>query len=333
MGKHLFGIMLMMVTTASGAWADDAHGSSRTDWLKDARIGAFMHFLPSPPNGSAAVAAFDVDALARQLDSIGARYFVFTLGQNSGWFNAPNSVYDRIAGFKAGERCAKRDLPLELYDALSAKGIRLMLYLPCQTPNRDAHVQKAFGLTQGKWDQPIDTVFAKKWAAVIHEWSARYGDKVSGWWFDGGYRSVGFSDVIAEIYAEAVRHENPDAIVTFNPGIKLVRHTNAEDYTAGELNDPLKTLPAKRWVNGSQWHALTYLGESWVRRDTRLPTEWWREWFKEVVARGGAITLDMGPNMDPEIGPIGTFAKEQADQFRQIAQQVKNGVKPDSASQ
>jgi hypothetical protein len=65
-----------------------------------------------------------------------------------------------------------------------------MLYLPCQTPNEDARAQKAFGLPQGAQDQPIDLAFAEKWSEVIQEWADRYGEKVSGWWFDGGWKGL-----------------------------------------------------------------------------------------------------------------------------------------------
>ena len=294
--------------------------STQVDWLKDARIGAFMHFLPDSPGAFAKVKDFDVEALAKQLEEMGAKYFVLTLGQNSGWFNAPNAVYDRITGYKPGERCAERDLPLDLQRALHARGIRLMLYLPCQTPNGDSHAQKAFGLPQGRKDQPIDVAFAKQWAEVVHEWSTHYGDKVSGWWFDGAYQHVRFTEDIARIYADAVKRGNPKAIVTFNPGVVLKRHTQAEDYTAGELNDPFKVVPTSRWVDGSQWHTLTFLGSTWGARNVRHTTEQWRSWFKKVVDRGGVATLDVGPNMDPKAGPIGAIGKEQAEQFRAITQ-------------
>jgi len=102
------------------------------------------------------VKAFDVQALAAQLETIGARYFVITLGQNSGFFNSPNATYDRITGYAPGERCSTRDLPLDLVRALEPKGVKLLLYLPCQTPNPDARAQKAFGIHQGAGDQPID---------------------------------------------------------------------------------------------------------------------------------------------------------------------------------
>ena len=162
-------IQLLFLAGAITNNASSAEPSSRTDWLRDARIGAFMHFLPRNAEQFAKVNDFDVEAVAKQLKGMGARYFVFTLGQNSGWFNAPNATYDRITGYQPGERCATRDLPLDLYRALHAKGIRLMLYLPCQTPNRDIRAQKAFGLPQGPRDQPIDRAFATRWAAVIHE--------------------------------------------------------------------------------------------------------------------------------------------------------------------
>ena len=290
-------LRLALCLTLVLSWRGTATPNNpNTDWLRDARYGVFMHFLLADAKGLALVQEFDVDALARQLQTLGAKYFVLTLGQNSGYFNSPNAAYDRCTGYAPGERCSMRDLPLDLYQALKPKGIRLMLYLPCQTPNRDARAQRAFGLAQGPRDQPIDIEFARKWAQVIQEWSDRYGDKVAGWWFDGGYDRVRFNEEIAEIYAQAVKHGNPKAIVTFNPGVRLIRHTRAEDYTAGELNEPFKVLPASRWVEGSQWHALTYLGSRWSARDTRYPAEEWAQWVRTAVSQGGAVTLDMGPN-------------------------------------
>lgn len=301
--------------------------SLHTDWLHQARVGAFMHFLPNTAASFANIDDFDAEELAKQLKSMGAKYFIFTLGQNSGWMNSPNSAYDRITGYAPGERCAKRDLPLDLYRALSPRGIRLILYLPCQVPNRDRRAQKAFGLQQTAGDRRIDAAFAKQWAEVIAEWSQRYGNKVSGWWFDGGYQRVNFNEEIASIYAAAAKIGNPDSLVTFNPGVRLIRYTQAEDYTAGELNDPFGMVPTSRWVDGSQWHALTYLGKSWGKRDLRQPTERWQKWVSEVVSKGGAVTLDVGPNMDPMVGPIGSISKEQSGQFKAITQQLDDQQK------
>lgn len=285
-----------------------------TDWFQKARFGIFMHFLPGSDRDLLLTHQFDVEALARQLEAMDARYFVFTLGQNSGYFNAPNAVYDRMTGYAPGERCSKRDLPLELYKALHRRGIKLMLYLPAQTPNADRRAQKAFGLPEGEKDQPIDVAFARKWASVIQEWSDRYRDKVAGWWFDGCYSHVNFDDAIAKVYADAVKHGNPKAIVAFNPGIKVIHYSAFEDYTAGELNEPLETVPASPLLDGSQWHALTYAGSSWAQRNTRFTDAQWAAWVRSVADNGGVVTLDMGPNYDPKAGPIGAIAEVQVKQ-------------------
>ncbi len=309
----LFCVVLTLLP--SNLWADA--NNPNTDWFKDARLGVFMHLLPGNANELERVIEFDVDALADQLEKVGAKYFVLTLGQNSGFMNSPNPTYECITGYKAGERCSTRDLPLDLYRALYPKGIKLMLYLPCQAPNGDKRAQEAFGLAQGAKDQSIDVTFAQKWAEVIYDWSARYHDKVAGWWFDGGYEWIGFNNEIAKIYA--VKRGNSKAIVTFNPGIKLIHWTDAEDYTAGELNEPLDYVPDSRWIDGSQWHTLTYLGPGWAKREVRYPTEKWSQWAMKVVENSGVITLDTGPNWNPANGPIGTISAMHMDQLRQIS--------------
>ncbi len=297
-----------------------------TDWFSEAKYGVFVHFLPSGEEGLKQVGQFDAKALAGQLEEMGAAYLVLTLGQNSGYFNSPNAAYEKRTGYAPGERCATRDLPLDLYEALHPKGIRLMLYLPCQTPNQDIRAQKAFGLAQGAQDQPIDLAFAEKWSEVIQEWADRYGEKVSGWWFDGGYEHIHFNDAIAARYAAAVKHGNPKAIVTFNPGVKVVRWTKAEDYTAGELNDPLQVIPAERWLQGSQWHALTYVGDNWGRRNTRFTDEQWAEWARKVTAKQGVLTLDMGPNYDAAAEPVGRLAEAQVKQVKAIRAALRQGA-------
>jgi hypothetical protein len=304
---------LVSAVLAQGVMA----AAPRGDWLPG-RYGVFMHFLPGDAPSLARVAQFDVEALARQLEAMGANWFVLTLGQNSGYLNAPNAVYDRVTGYAAGERCAARDLPLALAEALEPRGIRLMLYLPCQTPNRDRQAQRAFGLAEGPVDQPLSTAFADRWAEVIGAWAERYGTRVAGWWFDGGYAHIGFNDAIAQRYAAAVHHGNPAGIATFNPGVKLVRATRAEDYTAGELNEPFDHVPASPWLDGSRWHALTYLGSHWGSRDTRYPDDRWAAWAAKVAAGGGAVTFDMGPNWDPQAGPIGALAEAQVRQVQAV---------------
>ncbi|MDO4557443.1 MAG: alpha-L-fucosidase [Planctomycetia bacterium] len=300
-----------------------------TDWMAEAGCGVFMHFLPGTPEQFAMVDRFDVETLADQLEQIGTKYFVFTIYQNSGWLNAPNVEYDRVLGRKAGDRCAKRDLPMELAGALAKRGIRLMLYVTAQTPNRDPAAQRAYGLKEGAADQPIDVRFAEKWADVFREWSDRYGDKVSGWWVDGCYEWVNFNDEIGEIYSESLRHGNPHAIVAFNPGV-LRNEWATSDYTAGEVNEPLAiTIDGRFTVDvGHQRHFLTFLGNAWGRTECRYTSEQWIGWITKIRAQSGAVTLDAHSNMDPALGPIGTLRQEQLEQLKAISAGVKENSVP-----
>jgi hypothetical protein len=65
---------------------------------------------------------FDVEALARQLQFAGARYYQISICQNSGYYLSPNSVNDELTGIEPSE-CTRHDLVADLAAALSPCGI------------------------------------------------------------------------------------------------------------------------------------------------------------------------------------------------------------------
>src|SRR5262249_5484685 len=42
------------------------------------------------------VDGFDIEKMGDQLKSVGAGYFIISIGQNSGYYLAPNAVYDKL---------------------------------------------------------------------------------------------------------------------------------------------------------------------------------------------------------------------------------------------
>lgn len=184
-----------------------------------------------------------------------------------------------------------------------------MLYLPCQTPNGDLQAAKALGFPAEpiNGDRKITQKGAQNWASVMAYWSKHYGKLVSGWWFDGGYAWCDFNSDIATLYAKAAKSGNKNSIVTFNPGISLKRATTAEDYTAGEINEPLEESVSSRWMDGSQSHILTYMGDTWGRHNLRYDDNTWISWIKGVISKGCVVTMDMGVNYDAAEGPIGLY--------------------------
>jgi hypothetical protein len=210
----------------------------------------------TPAQWNAAVNSFDVSSFAQQVADTGARNILLMLGQNTGYYDSPNSTYETFAGVAENTRCSKRDLPLEIADALAAKGIGLYLYLPEDVGWGDTKAANGFGLTAqavGNW--VVDSTFTAKWNAVIKTWADRYGPKVRGWFFDGYEARWGVTAAMANTYSATCKAANPCAVVTFNgTGSDSVSDTQRGE-TAIEASTglPAKGLPTSRWdKNGLQ---------------------------------------------------------------------------------
>lgn len=286
---------------------------SRTDWFHEAKWGVFMHFLAAGGTGGAEidadawnrrVDAFDVKGLAKQLLEAKAKYFVLTLGQNSGHYCCPNETYDRITGIDPS-RCARRDLVSALHDALAPHGIRLLVYLPAGAPEFDPLAVEKLKWTKG--GRCAD--FQRHWESVIRDWSLRWGRKVSGWWFDGCYYNDEMYQHADEpnfkSFATAARAGNPDSIVAWNPGVEYPPYTvdPEEDYTSGEICDLQKVDAPGRWEKQAQFHILTFLGKFWGALPIRFSAA-------EAIANtltftdyGGVVTWDVPLTVEGLINP------------------------------
>jgi hypothetical protein len=346
--RFLFKLFSFFIAVSAGsAIAGDTAASrpDRTSWLHQARWGVFTHYLADtiglydslPANQrerllvseeieaelsklkcrmtvkrwNAYVDSFDVKALARQLKQCGAGYFVITIGQNSGYYCAPNATYDRLVGILPS-KCSKRDLISDLYEVLEPQGIKLMVYLPAGAPDRDAQACKKLAWKSGP---RRNREFQLKWEQVIADWSKRWGSKVKGWWFDGCYWPNEMyrhpEPPNFQSFAAAALAGNPDAIITFNPGVKrdaatnrefVAAYTEFEDYTAGEICKAQQAACPGRWISGEQWHMLSYIGRYWYW--SKLPRFTDQEVIditRRITDRGGVVTWDVMIQPDGKI--------------------------------
>lgn len=290
--------------------------SASTDWFRDCGWGVFTHYLTdketTAQQWNRQIAEFDVRGLADQLESVRARYYFITLGQNSGHFCAPNATYDALVGAEPS-KCSERDLIGDLHQVLSPKGIKLLVYLPSGAPAHDEQAMRSLEWEWGycgTWPQAHSgartgkrlVAFQRKWEAIIRDWSQRWGDKVAGWWIDGCY----FADEMHRhedepnfgSLAAALKSGNADAMVAFNPGVvtPVVCHSEAEDYTAGEISSALPECPG-RWVeregHRAQYHVLTYLGETWGSGQPRFSADLAAAYTRHVVSKQGVISWDV----------------------------------------
>ena len=233
------------------------------------------------------VGQFDAEAYAKEIHDTGAKFVILTVGQNSGSYCAPNLVYDqymREAGLLGeGEANPKtvsmeNDLPMRIADALEKYDINLILYLPSNpphsaswdetgTPNGYGYfsdylvTKKVFDYTPGTDGIPNQRS-RKVLSEMVEWWSLHYGEKISGWWFDGCYpwgilqSQMDMSlEYNLSTLANAAKAGNPYSIVTFNQGLDVGWAFNKsnpyQDYTAGE-SQGLDTFPVKgRWAKDS----------------------------------------------------------------------------------
>lgn len=302
-----------------------------TDRLHGKKWGVFTHYLYHEQNNPATranqgagetpwsecVDAFKVEALADTLKSVGAGYYFITLMQGRKYLLAPNAAFDRITGNKAGVACARRDLPLELSESLSRRGIDLYLYFTGDGPYKDLREGKAFGFVEPR-QSGISADFVAKWSSVLEEYAVHYGDRVKGWWIDGCYRGsfpwgvFNYNDELLRHYQWAVKKGNPKALVTFNDGVKkdLVVDTPIEDYTADEFND-FTVVPESRFLNGVQTHILAPLGVStdgtewgsWCKGGLKRTKEYLLDYVRRVNDAGGVVTIDVLIHRDGSLDP------------------------------
>ena len=285
-----------------------AANNPNTDWFQRAGYGVFVHYLEDLQNDPAqihslgrrtswdeCVREFDVNRFADAMAEAGAGYVFFTMHQRTRFLIAPNATFDQMASYKPGEACATRDLVEDLYQALHRKNIPLMLYWTGDGPRADAKAAAAMGATA-----LVTTDYVKKWASVVEEYGERYGEKVAGWWADGCYPFIGYDDEKLGIMARALKAGNPKRIVALNPGVedKVRAYSRHEDFTTGEQNQFLDK-PLSRWVEGEQWHILSFLGSgqshigaAWAMPGACVSKQDLIDYVFDVNSAGGVVSID-----------------------------------------
>jgi hypothetical protein len=264
--------------------------------------------------------AFDIDGFIAQFESTQADWLLFTFGQNSGYYCSPNPVLDeRLSG-----RTSRRDLMLEIAERVKGLGKRMLLYLPAEVKGQSDAVRQAFAWQDGNL---VD--FMTVYLDFVQAYSIKFADRHDGWWFDGCYEhhytSPGWD---WQRWLDAARAGNDKSIVAFNDGAfctgKFAPVTPLEDYHAGEVHlldegqiradylhlrttlrdgkkilpggdaEPVYYMPAERFIDGVQWHALCPIDSSFNPRLYHLSysDDFLFKWVADCKRVGGAVTLN-----------------------------------------
>jgi len=323
--------------------------SNRAAWMRG-NFGLMTHWLYQPVDTAVAegsveervsewnkrVDDFDVDALVEQLARTGAKWFILTIGQNTGFYCSPNPVYDELTG-AALSKCSKRDLFRDLALAAQKKGIKALAYIPSGAPDRDFDACLKLGWQDGYFrDEDWRAItmpdgvrarrpnhrladFQKKWERILACWSEAWGELCAGWFVDGVYFADQMymfeKDPNFRSLAAALRAGNPNAAICFNHGILRVDQqevlTEEEDYTSGELNRFL-VIPfgwgkasedtKNAYVDQAQMQFLNFLGTNWGQGTApRLPDDLTIAWTRYIMENNASVTWDVPTSREGQI--------------------------------
>lgn len=314
-------------------------------WMHAGPFGLMVHWVRGTmPRAGAWVSdwdracdSFDVERFAAQVERSGARWVIFPFGHISGggFYCSPNAHLESIAP----GRCSRRDLVMDIADALQRRGIRLIAYLHAEVDCGGFDAALRDGM---EWDaDPVDkSKYQSHLMAVIREWSVRLGPRLSGWWFDGCYDSSAKSFLRTHTWDnrrfdfarwdEAVRAGNARSIYAMNPGANSFASVDArhEGYLGGEAND-LAFTPAGPREDGLPWHALVWIDCFWVHEKEPGPIpppkytagelaaycRAWKRW-------GGGVTWNVGIYQD------GTIAEASVERLAETAALLKEREGP-----
>jgi hypothetical protein len=328
--------------------------ASNADWMHRGKYGLFMHYqyrillgrsvatrpqFPSPSEMTADgwnrfVDGFDVQGFAKQAAAGKVGWVLFCIDDHYfAWPCSPNEAFDRFTGYAPGEKCARRDLIMELADALNAVGVKLICYFAgLNGYMKERRVYE--GLADDGNNQTAPSAESRRRRlAVLREYCDRYRDKVAGWWFDGvelnSYRDE--PDDWSSIGA-IVRAANPRAVIAFSCGSdeQACIREGIDDYTGGDTwskQDLARLTPSHRPAKGGiLWHGKIYCGNVYHGQGDRnqFTDRELIDWIDTCNREGGVCTLDWP--FDPKTGLLKDFGFSQ---LQRIAGAVKgNQITP-----
>lgn len=353
--KKRNGVILSMMTLLALNFSF-LSGQGDTDWMVEGKYGIFMHYqyrilldycTPAMPDASEVssggfnefVNGFEVENFAEQMEEAGAAWVMFCLDDTHfGYTCSPNRVLNKYTGYKPGELCSYRDLPMALAEALEPRGIKLILYWAGLASTDTTGKIKYFGyvgypdVMHSLKNHLFSTSPEKREISleILQEWVDRYGEKVAGWWFDGmgrhsgnGWTDSGTPPNMLDL-EKVIRSGNPESVIAFNIGgtqNAFLRRSIIADYTAGDVYyepgnpegggltvfTPEKTPPDGIVL----WNAKPFIGNIYYGLGDGLSYDdnTVVGWMKTITEQGGVATLDYP--FHPETGLIKDFAMDQ----------------------
>jgi hypothetical protein len=329
-------------------------GSGDTSWMTKGKYGIFMHYQyrilvgysirtkPQFPNPSQMTArewnrlvdGFEAKGFAAQMAEAKVGWVIFCLDDHYfAWPCAPNRTFSEFTGYAPGEKCSRRDLIMDLANALNAEGIKLICYFAglngyMKEPKVTAGLMDEVR-GRGEFNQktPPPAEGRRRRLAVLKEYADRYQDKIAGWWFDGLEPGTYNGEPHDWREIDSIVHAaNPKAVIAFSYGAneQACVGQGIDDFTGGDTwskQDLKRLTPARLPAQaGILWHGKIYCGNVYHGQGdgNQFSDQELIDWVSTCTRQGGVCTLDWP--FDPKTGLLKDFGLAQ---LKSVAQAVK----------
>ncbi len=346
---------LAVFLTAAGLCLSALAGTGDTKWMRQGKYGLFMHYqyrillgysiqtkpqFPEPSQMTAEgwnrfVDGFDAKGLAQQVAGARAAWVIFCLDDHYfAWPCAPNRAFSEYTGYASGEKCSRRDLILDVANALNARGVKLICYFAglngyMKEPKVSAGLMDG-GAGRGVFNEkaPPSPEGRKRRLAILKEYAERYQDRIAGWWFDGVERDTYDAETNNWQTIGAIVHAaNPKAVIAFSWGHneQACVCKGIDDYTGGDTwskQDLAGLTPARLPAQeGILWHGKIYCGNIYHGQGdaNQFSDAELIDWINTCNRQGGVCTLDWP--FDPKTGLLKDFGIAQ---LKRVARAVSD---------
>jgi hypothetical protein len=333
-------------------------GTGDSAWMLKAKYGIFMHYqyrillgysiktkpqFPSPSQMTAAewnrfVDGFDVNGFAEQMAEAKVGWVIFCLDDHYfAWQCSPNKAFSGFTGYAPGDKCSRRDLLLDVANALNAKGVKLICYFAglngyMKEPKVLAGLMdQSSGRGEFNEKSPPSLECRDRRLAVLKEYADRFQTRIAGWWFDGVEPSSYSAQPHDWWEIHGIVHTaSPKAVIAFSWGAneEACVCRGIDDYAAGDTWSKQdlkrltpKTLPAQ---DGVLWHGKIYCGNIYHGQgdSNQFSDQELIDWITTCNNQGGICTLDWP--FDTKTGLLKDFAFAQLKRVARAVKQTEN---------
>ena len=329
--KTILAVLTVLICTVFSLSAESNH---RAGWM-EGKWG-FRFNMPSTKDLDA-LNKFDVDCMIDQIKVLHTAGWIqinISQGANGSYYVSPHpELTENIHPDMAPDR----DLFGEMLEALLNENFKVMVYFATEGPTMGKHPDKAIPGTIEIWKDYVASkgMTPEQGVAeiIVKYYSQKYGDKISGWWFD----HATYGDV--KLLRAAALSGNPDAVVTFNVGGSAELKTNKEsDFTAGHPT-PMKQAPPSsdvnllsiemmeknNYVDTSLAHFFPPMQMLWNSGDPAFTKEKAVEWTMRMVKAGGSMTWAVAlEDFKNKQAPLASVQFEQLKAINQAYLDYKN---------